>query len=248
MSLEPVILNTVNNKSDEIKNEVAQQVASLKQDNAAKKDEINAHTSAMKDEVATQITNETERTLIALTQQKEALVADNGTKRDEVNAVTQSAKEDVMARVTTEANRVIAAQSGVVKYGHEEIISVAGTSNRSVKLSQPYTITPPSQDCFIRLTVLETSSGICRKIDLGSGVFNFTISDRSQQNSYLFGVLNSFRVGGRAFGNNTSHVASDGMNPLQHLDGALGMPVKIYGYTDSSYSVVSVAYQIIRVK
>ncbi|HDY7701660.1 TPA: hypothetical protein RQK06_001670 [Vibrio vulnificus] len=248
MSLEPVILNEVQRKAAETQIKIDTQTQSLIAEIATKADEINLHVSGASSGVASHVTQETDRTLSAIESQTTAITAAVEVSRDEVNSTTQTAKNDVKTHVTAETNRVIAAQSVGVKYGHEEIIAAVGTTNRSVKLSQPYTITPPSQDSFIRITLLETSSGIGRKIDLGSGVFNYTIANKSQQNSYLFGVSNEFRVGGRAFGNNTNHVASDGMNPLQHLDGALGMPVKIYGYTDSSYSVVSVAYQIIRVK
>ncbi|GIB60606.1 hypothetical protein VCSRO93_2851 [Vibrio cholerae] len=249
MSLEPVILNEVQRKAAETQIKIDTQTQAVIAEIAAKADEINVHVSGASSGVASHITQETDRTLSAIDSQATAITAAVEVSRDEVNSTTQTAKNDVKSHVTSEANRVIAAaQSGGDKYGHEEIIGAVNLTGRTVTLSSPFIITPPSPDSFIRITVLETNSGIGQKIDLGRGVFNFRITDRGQSNNYLFGVNNSFRVGGRAYSNSASLVASDAMNPLQHLDGALGLPVKIYGYSDSNNSVVYVAYQIIRVR
>lgn len=257
MSLEPVILNEVQRKAAETQTKIDTQTQTLVDDNATKRDEINSETAAKLAEQTTTLQQTVTDSEIAVTQhvvnEVDRCISSNTSavigSRDDVNSTTQAAKNEIKSHVTSEANRVIAAaQSGGDKYCHEEIIGVVNLTGRNVTLSFPFTITPPSPDSFIRITVLETNSGIGRKIDLGRGVFNFTITDRGQSNTYLFGVNNSFRVGGRAQSNSVSQAASDAMNPLQHLDGALGLPVKIYGYSDSNNSVVNVAYQIIRVR
>lgn len=244
MSLEPVILNTVNVQSSEIKESLGQESASIIENIESSK----SHT-----------TDETERTLSTLASQTETINSDITTARDAINTVTTDAKDEIKAHTVSESNRVLNAMQSGNGYGHSTIVSVSPLINRNLSSTYPFTVTPPA-GCFVRIVTLHsTTSAITLQIDLGYGLVvgssgnRFSLLREVDSNDYRTSLAQqNFRIGGgnnryNPFSVSTIDERLVGHNPFTHLDGAIGLPIKLYGTSTSTYTF-SIAYEIRKVQ
>ncbi|MGI2929462.1 hypothetical protein [Vibrio fluvialis] len=244
MSLEPVILNTVNVQASEIKESLGQESASIIENIESSK----SHT-----------TDETERTLSALASQTETINSDIATARDAINTVTTDVKDEIKAHTVSESNRVINAMQSGSGYGHSTIVSVSPPAKRSMTYMTPFTVTPPA-GCFVRIVTLYAESyNLQLQIDLGYGLVVGSSSDRfslyreTENNGYRTSLAQvNFRIGGGNLYNNPVSVSTSddrliGHNPFTHLDGAIGLPVKLYGTSSSAYYFY-IGYEIRKVQ
>lgn len=145
MSLEPVILNEVQLKAAETQTKIDTQTQTLVDDNATKRDEINAHSSTEAGQTIAGINSETAAKLAEQTTTLQQTVTDSEavvTQRviqeaarviDRNIEATDSSTTDITAHVSSETDRAITSNASAVNNSRDEVNSTTQAAKNEVK-------------------------------------------------------------------------------------------------------------------